>query len=1107
MDSSTPFGIYHQSSKYNLIQNFYIIGFSLNDFFFINQKDKTGQFKDIFKEKIEDIPKLTPKIITKFPNIKNSINTISDDIVIEHCFPNGFLKLFQKVRGDNEPNFFQFELDNIPQNYLNEERKIYSKIYFTCLEIGESLSDYFQYKKEIINLIFKYKSIKILNFDKNDPIGQDSKNKFSEYLIPKVLCFSSVLPFYNELSQLLKCIYDYSLSKKNFSSLPLEKVIEKIILNTPIPIKLGAELTINFKTSSYKEKITFPMCNINEININYSSDMCLSEIFRYFSTDDVIRIFKYIIYEIPLLFFSQNKSILSLFINTFLSVLAPFKYAFPHIAILPRKLYGLINSEQKFIFGINQNYRPDFFEAHNIELDKTIVVINILITDNVKKTAKVNFEEKFFDNNNYDKLIIERKGLMSRCEDKYYILINGNRTHIINVDIPNIFKKILTDGISKYISFLNKKKMFSKKESAAKDLTLKIQNIFYKFFVSIMSGYTEYFLKSSNFYTEPKNIGEKMHSIHDNEILQEVFNKDEFISKSPKECSYFYLIFCGTKLFSNFFYDRLYNDNIIDQFALRQFDLLTFLKKHSDFRKKKENKNLYENLKNDNIEKIKPDKKEEIFINDDNAFSNDEILSLVKDEEKNADILLNYGQLITIIETNNIINKENNNEKSKVNYSKLINIQYCIFPKLLFEYLDMNKKTNLIFLNDEHINNFKNSCKDKKKEYEEKRSYAFYEKFFEKINFINSNISYSVYQNIYIYYIWAILLSCSLWYCEPDEKKYRLDKLFEILKIIEYFEEYVLNIIFINLCKYGDTLHTIKFYMMYNKLMGSTNYYLLNLLCDKISQKEDYIFEKVEDEEEHSNIILSKRYLINVNNEFSKRRKNKLMRSSIVSEDDEEILFSSEQICKKCNEIGDINKDEIIKNESNLIEETCKYKCEKCKNDNQDIIIKYQILFFNYLKKEAFITETGEFTLYTPYRLYKDLKKYFYEENSIELQIKNIFDIKEKINLVNILYYFQLLNLSYDFILPYAPKVTSSMKLFFDNSEKQSKILEKKVSEPIRIAYKDEVSFVYRRFNTISPLYNIKGKKKTFLGFSYGTECVETDLSFTIKNSKKKAKK
>ena len=87
------------------------------------------------------------------------------------------------------------------------------------------------------------------------------------------------------------------------------------------------------------------------------------------------------------------------------------------------------------------------------------------------------------------------------------------------------------------------------------------------------------------------------------------------------------------------------------------------------------------------------------------------------------------------------------------------------------------------------------------------------------------------------------------------------------------------------------------------------------------------------------------------------------------------------------------------------------------------------------------------------------------------------------------------------------------MKLFFENTKsQQNKILEKKVNEPIRITYQDETSFVYRKFNTITPLFNVK-KKSSIFGIAWGgfpwsnTKYVETELSFTIKNSKKKGKK
>ena len=170
-----------------------------------------------------------------------------------------------------------------------------------------------------IKTIFKYKSIKIINFDKNKPEGIDTEKKFSKFFIPKVICFASVLPFYNELSLLLDYIYDYYMSRQDFSPLPLEKLVEKIIISLPIPLKIGTEYILNFKALS--KKVQFPLCNIDEMNIKYSADMPINEIFTYFnSADDIIRIFKYIIFEIPILIFSNDRSFLSSFIYLHLNM-------------------------------------------------------------------------------------------------------------------------------------------------------------------------------------------------------------------------------------------------------------------------------------------------------------------------------------------------------------------------------------------------------------------------------------------------------------------------------------------------------------------------------------------------------------------------------------------------------------------------------------------------------------------------------------------------------------------------------------------------------------------------------------------------------------------
>ena len=131
--------------KNNLIQNFYVIGFDPEDFFYMNE-DNEGEFLNIFqtKEHIE----LNPKIISKFPPNNSNFNEINDEIIINHCFPKGF-GLSKSENINKNPIFFYFELDNLLLNYSSEEKNIHSKMYFTCFKIFENLNDYSSYKEEI----------------------------------------------------------------------------------------------------------------------------------------------------------------------------------------------------------------------------------------------------------------------------------------------------------------------------------------------------------------------------------------------------------------------------------------------------------------------------------------------------------------------------------------------------------------------------------------------------------------------------------------------------------------------------------------------------------------------------------------------------------------------------------------------------------------------------------------------------------------------------------------------------------------------------------------------------------------------------------------------
>jgi hypothetical protein len=224
----------------------------------------------------------------------------------------------------------------------------------------------------------------------------------------------------------------------------------------------------------------------------------------------------------------------------------------------------------------------------------------------------------------------------------------------------------------------------------------------------------------------------------------------------------------------------------------------------------------------------------------------------------------------------------------------------------------------------------------------------------------------------------------------------------------------------------------------------------------------------IEEEEKDDEYIINRRYLIDTNNKliknllprnFGKNYKRRVSSNNDHSDniDKEEIVFSTEQFCKKCGNIKNISTEDLIQNQINSNLDIFKYKCEKCKEIEDDIIIKYQILLSNLHKKEAIVCGQGEYKLLTPYKLYINIKSYFQKRKNYELNIPNIFNEKE-INLPIIIFYFSVVNLSFDFLLPYKLDEEEKNAKKEENSEQKEFI-------PIKINYNNDD--VYRRFNNL----------------------------------------
>ena len=1069
------------SMKYNLFQNFYIIGYSLSDFYSSKTKN-IYTFQDIFTDSLN--VKLNPKLISKFPSSIKNINSIPDDLVISHCFPNG-LKIFNNPFLISQLTHFEFNLENIPANYTEEDKFLYSKIYFNCLEFYEPLSQYLKLKKEILSQSTKNK-IQI-EPDKTSKENLDIKN----YYLPKIICFASLFPYSNEIKEILYNIYNFyrnniiTDNNNNINNLSsIEKIVEQIIMKTPLPFSSNAQTIISFKLNNIKkniqsiDKIKFPVYNLKESYIKNYTTISFGELFNYFSIEDIMKIFKYIILEIPLLFFCKNKNVLSLFIDNFISLLNPFCYVLPHISLLPYELYGLINSEQKFIFGINEEYSKTFFEDNNIDLDKSIVIVQL---NHLKKNESKIIE--IIKNIEAEECLVINEKIKQKENDKNTeenIFFNNQYINLLNIELPSKAKKKAISKMNNLITLLKKKGDLSDiKYLYEQKFNYHIQHIFFKFFIYLMAGYTDYLLNSKffSFNIKNKDNGENIRFKNtDEDFIKEIFNLNEFIlSKSKDEL--FYIAFCKTKLFFNFFREKIYSNNALNKVRYELFDEFIFLKKHKDFRKKKENKGLYENLSKHTIEQEPITQNYEIIINNELFYTKQEITELIKDNNQYK-LLTSYGQ--------NIISK---NKKNKLIENP--NISYYIFPKLIFDDSFFDEKFENLFQS-HNINIPGMGIIDELK----KRSIVFsdtntkYRKYMHINEIItklpltnNSQENFEITYKNYIYYSWLILQSCSLWYCEQRERNIRIDKILEILNKLDYVEEQVLYFLFINIYKYGNKYHFIKLHKINLKYYGYSNYYFLYLLYNKIKEKENKEYPDINsieenneeniiesDEEKEDEYILKRRYLINTDNQLIKdllKKGNYRRRNSELNNDKEEIVFSTEQFCEKCGNVINIIPDEIIKNKlvSNL--DFYKYKCEKCNGNEYDIVIKYQKLLSNLNKKEAIIVGEGEFKLCTTYKFYLNILYFFQKRKKYELNIENIFNEKE-INLILIIFYFSVLNLSFDFLLPYKNDETNNTNAKNEENKENNEFV------PIKINYDNDD--VYRRFNNLIGVYTTRRK-------------------------------
>ena len=800
---------YNMCHLHNLIQYFYVIGLD-------NQITSKMSFYKNYNINLK------PKITTKYPNIDLPYLNIPNEIIISHCFPNGYKLIEKNADNVSKNEYFFFTIKN--PNPLEENNNFrHQIIHFSCLLMYEDIINYYK--------IFSIKNSEYIN-----------DFLLSSYYVPKVICICSFYPFYLEYIKILESLRQYIIDNfDNGIEFPIENYIDSLIFKIPSPPKGIFSINVEFLNL----KLNFEQKAPNEIPL---PEIDLFFLFQYFTVEKLLLILKYILFEYPIFIFHQNKFELSNIVEGLVSLIFPFEYQFPVIPILPIENFSLIRYIKSFVIGINGKYYDKYFEDNKIEIaDKTVIVINLL---NDKKSKKDIIE--IIPNIKKPEIFLQQVSFF----EKYYEYDNQNE-----IALPEHYTEKVIKRIRQY--FFEIKNCSVKKN----EFNEKVRKIFFYYFVSLFVDYQKFIVRSENIsqILFDKYLSGKLE-------LEDIFNIKKYLENISKIDIPFYSFLLKTELFKSFIFKKVFPLTTQDKLDILFFD-------------ENVNKKLNKNLFSKSISTPFLDMKfEKNIINikiEDKPFYKEEIIYLsYKKKKKKA---LDYNQLIT--DNSYYLNDDRSENESNKFLNQFINvptfkIKYYGFPNLLFDEnffkknneniidgfsLDKDNDPNQIYkMNPGKLFiTYESLCENIINNETIKKNYEIYNYSFNKSNNLRPNM------RNYILLLWLKYFSLSFWYIIPSERKIKFKEMLKILYSCTFIEENIYILLYNVILSYGDMNMIIEYF----QFMKNKSYICYLLMKNKFSieLKKKKILNNKEINEKKENINLRRSLSIfNNNNEKDK---------------------------------------------------------------------------------------------------------------------------------------------------------------------------------------------------------------------------------------------
>ena len=975
------------SSCDTFIEYFYIFG----------AKESTVRNENFYQNLLFTKPGyLTMQLLSKFPPFEKPNSNVDENVILNHCFPTGYNLLLI-----NDPNqfpkneCFHFNFDNL--NSLGKEDK---KIYFTCLLFYERLSSYYE-------MLIRIKNTPKYNLKKLKPLTKEKKELIDKYYVPKIIVFSSFAPFPNEEKYLLTKLltYESGLTKGIQSNIiiPMEKVIEKLVLGIPRPPK--GKFYITYKNNNCiintENDYDIKPRELNQYNY-YSYKMHL--IFT-FKTEEIIEILRCLLMEIPILFFSKSKEKLTNIFETFLFLLSPFEYQYPHVSILPDINAGIIEIAKSFAFGINYEWvesdikkgKKNYFEKLNINVfNKLIKIVDI---DNRKIT-------KYYVHNpnqriiNFDDLgkenIKEDFSLFVPSKEINHDALNEADKYELPIHYLTKFKKSLNEFLEN-----NKIKSFDCNMALNRKIG---EDYFYYFFVSVFQNYNKYLFNTEE---ETKRICKEIleSNNYDNIPIEHLCKTAQYLKEFKAGDEQFLNVFFQTKIFKNFMI-RKYLNNEIDKFIFLHFDETIISKRNKSFFKRKAK----------------------------TEFLESKILQAT--HSYGVDTTKNFSQ-----EEYSYISEHKDN---LIFYNQRFNgtmFRYYLFPKLIYD----NKYFQRLYMPPKFFDKFLyQRIKDYKTAIETLEQPKYFKIYEGEIsirhlyNAKNDLISNEIKDDVFL--LWLRVFCLTFYYCEQKEKIVRFVEMLQNIKKVSHIRNDILSLILVTIKKYGDEAMTIELFQkiknfnysqfahMTNKLFSPTIVEIPQLKQLSIANSKLCInyFKDKEDAPKVFELNIKKYNL-----------KHRTFWGEGIENKSEKIKFEN-PLCPNCKKSNSLKL--LLKNYGNM-EKNENLNCIHCK---QLVNFSTKVILGDKISGEEIV----EINIYNPYYLYNTISTQLVKiyGNKIDLSdLKNNY----KDFFWNCILNFKIAKLSCDMLLKYNKlyKVKVEEEKKEENDNKKNKTNKEKNKE------------------------------------------------------------